>query len=453
MMQLRGLDRFNPGAPIFLTIVLFALLAEGANDAARSALLSGALLAQLALAVMLASGRRLRGLLRANWISGAAGLALLAWAAVSAWPGGRFGALAHPDFAAFGLEQSAISLSPSRSLEGAVALLGPIAAYALGVLCGAGRSGRDSVGRWLAVLAIVYAMVALAMFMASQATLGGRLDVGIGSANAAATVFGLFALFALAMIVRAGAGKLDEGRASALPARLRWARFALRAPLSFTALIIVTACILLTASRGGLVAIVTAVLIFAAALAARTLTREVRAGAFLLPFAALGAIALAFFFRGGALLRERFSSLDGESRRLLMAEHWQAFLDRPLLGHGLNTFHEISARGSDPETWAQVRTAGSTHNIFIQGLEETGLIGACLFALMLGPPIVRALSRTLWGRSGAEWAAAAVAACVLCALHGVVDFGLQVPAISALFAFALGAFAGGGDSDPERARE
>jgi hypothetical protein len=48
--------------------------------------------------------------------------------------------------------------------------------------------------------------------------------------------------------------------------------------------------------------------------------------------------------------------------------------------------------------------------------------------------------------SGAEWAAAAVAAFAFAFAHGLVDFGLQVPATGALLAYALGGFAGAAET-------
>jgi hypothetical protein len=83
----------------------------------------------------------------------------------------------------------------------------------------------------------------------------------------------------------------------------------------------------------------------------------------------------------------------------------------------------------------------------VQLLEETGILGAGLFVLMLAPPLFSAFGAALLGRSGSHWAAAAFAAFALALLHGVVDFGLQVPAIAAFLSFCLGAFSlrvGGG---------
>ena len=145
---------------------------------------------------------------------------------------------------------------------------------------------------------------------------------------------------------------------------------------------------------------------------------------------------------GGGDVFSRFGEVDADSaaRRIMIETHWLAFLDRPWLGHGLNTFHELNAHYGDPANWAALESIGSAHNIFVQLLEETGVVGAALFVLMLAPPLWRALRIAWTDRSGAEWAAATVSAALLCFGHGAVDFGLQVPALSALLAYALGAF-------------
>jgi O-antigen ligase len=125
---------------------------------------------------------------------------------------------------------------------------------------------------------------------------------------------------------------------------------------------------------------------------------------------------------------------------MLFETHWQAFLDRPWLGHGLGTFHAINAYYATPENWRAVLTVGAAHNVVLQSLEESGLIGFALLSVMVLMPVTRAFRAAITGRSGQAWSSLAVATTVLVYVHGMVDFGLNVPGIAALFAFMLGAY-------------
>jgi O-antigen ligase len=160
------------------------------------------------------------------------------------------------------------------------------------------------------------------------------------------------------------------------------------------------------------------------------------------PAAALGAVAVFMMALGADALLGRMSDVGDalRGRQELLAPHWSAFLGNPLWGNGLNTFHELNAMAATPENWDSLRFVGAAHNIYVQALEETGLIGVALFALMLTPPLWRALTRALHGSPSPHWSAALYSVGMLFLIHGVMDFDLQIPAIAALFAFCLGAF-------------
>lgn len=438
---LRRLKDINAPALAVLIVLFFALLMNGANSAAGAALLSIAALVSLAIAAAAATGRALKGFVATNWLSIAAALIFLSLAFLSTQPSVPWFERTHPLWAMLGDGAWPGSISPYRTLEGAVALLSVFAAYALGALLAPDSKARDWAGRWLVGIAIIYTFAGLYLFFATPTSSGARLDVGVSSANAAAALFGVLALIAAALLVRAARGRLEGKIEMSLPSGWRWAGFALKAPMSSAAMLLLFACLLLTASRGGLLATLAGFLIFAAAIATQSMKHVgARGGVLLAPIAIVaGAFAL-LFARGGEDVMQRFAlaAEDLEMRRALADAHWRFVMDRPLFGHGLNTYHELNTLAATPENWRALRAPGSTHNIFIQVLEETGVVGLGLWALMLATPIFRAISRIARRRSGAEWAAAAFAATALLLLHGVVDFTLQVPAIAALYAFILG---------------
>ncbi len=444
---LQRLSRLNPIAALALLIIFPALLMGGANSASGGALLALALLACL-LGVAIAAPRALLArTLGANGVTLCAALAFIGFGLVSTL--GVSGETAHPLWAAFDLPTRAASLSPYRTIEGAASFVAPCAAFLLGALAAPDSRARDQLGRWTMLLAAIYCILALGLFLSAQARPGGRLDPAISSANAAATVFGFLMIIAMVMIVRAARGRLtsavgsetcsDAGRASSI---LGVARLVIAAPLSLATAMLAFAGLLLTASRGGLLAALIGAAVFALLMAPRALSSaQVRAGALLAPLIGLGALFAVLFMRGGDEVLRRFALTadDAEVRTMLAQAHWAAFTERPMLGHGLNAYHELNLLVQTEANWRALEGVGSAHNIFIQALEEGGYVGFGLLALIFAAPLVRAFA-TLFGRGGgAEWAAGAIAVSALALAHGSVDFGLQVPAVAALFAFLLGA--------------
>jgi O-antigen ligase len=449
--------RANLLAASTVLVIFIGLLAYGANNAALSSLLAIILVSLLCIAVLGGDASVLGRTLATNWLTCLSGLGFMLWSYGTTTPyltnllGEDWG---HPVARHLGQGPAPISLSPFRTIEGIVAFLPPASAFLIGALSAPDRSARDWGGRWIVVFGIPYCLIGMALFFGFQAAHGGRLDVGVSSANAAATLFGMIAIVAVALIVRGAGGRLGGAGAIELPAALRGAAMLVNTPISIMAFILAMVGMLLTASRGGLIATGLAlVVLFVTLLAARFRSNALRQGALFFPI--LITIALVGFFvaRGGGAVMDRFAyaSTDAEARSVLSSAHWQVFRERPLTGHGLNTFHELNSLAGTPDNWRALEQVGAVHNIFVQMLEETGLIGAAFFALMLAPPIVRAIYRIAMGKSGAEWAAAALALVTLCFVHGAVDFGLQVPAIAALFALSLGLFVGG-PSHPKAGR-
>lgn len=448
---LETLARINVAALACVMVILAGLLAGGANGAPSAALLSAALLCALVPVVLFSPRERVARTLRDNAVTLLAAAAFMALAlasafAIPAWAtaplrllGLNAEHLSHPAWRAFGLAPGAPSIAPFRTIDGLAACAGPAAAFLLGALCAPpDRQSREWAARWIVAMALVFGATAIVYFFAHAAQ-QQRLDVRLGSANAAATLFAIFNLTALTLLIRAAQRKPADD----WPPALRWASFLAKAPWSLLAIILATACLLLTASRGGMAAWLFGLAALAIAFFARQpKSQAARARLFLPPMLATGIIAAVLFAQGGALLMARLQTSGEDGRAALSQAHWQAFQQRPMIGHGLNTFHEINKAIATPQNWQELQPAGSAHNIYLQALEETGLIGLALWALMLGPLLARAGARIVRNQPGADWASAALAVSIVVLLHGAVDFGLQVPAIGALYAFIMGAFVG-----------
>jgi len=135
-----------------------------------------------------------------------------------------------------------------------------------------------------------------------------------------------------------------------------------------------------------------------------------------------------------------FINVSSSSRWQWWKEAWQAFEDQPLRGTGAGSFrltHRLLRTNNIVVT--------EPHNVPLQFLSETGLVGLALFLGFLvaaGVGVVRAVRRL----EGIEQAAA-VALSVLAAaflLHTLVDFDWDFVAVSAPFFLSVGVLLGGG---------
>jgi O-antigen ligase len=200
-----------------------------------------------------------------------------------------------------------------------------------------------------------------------------------------------------------------------------------RALGGFCAVLMATT-IFLSGSRGGMLAFVFEMVLFA------TLTLGKRRS----PRAALGSmavcvliLALLTFLGKGQVLR-RLGDLGPGIRLEITKDSLRMFSYRPLLGWGLGTFPTIYPRYRSFYTNMFINEA---HNDYAQLLVETGLLG---FALMLwflvrlyryGLPTSR--------RWEFQWdeavSLAALMGCTGILVHSFVDFNLQIPANAALF--------------------
>jgi|GEM_PF-1175101 O-antigen ligase len=163
----------------------------------------------------------------------------------------------------------------------------------------------------------------------------------------------------------------------------------------------------------------------------------------------LGGYILAEIFHGG-LLSQRLittfqaaqqggNNLDalGSGRQFLWAEGWRMFLDRPLLGWGINIFHWLYPQYRSP---LHLEAGQYVHNDYLQFLIELGPIG-----LLLCLCWVLALFRLGWRllrspeQSEQRFLNLGIAlACAALLIHSFVDFHLYQPAML----FLLGAYAG-----------
>jgi O-antigen ligase len=199
---------------------------------------------------------------------------------------------------------------------------------------------------------------------------------------------------------------------------------------------IMAGTILLSGSRGGMLALLVQLTVLAVVLVRQQkgLRLAVATGAFLAILIALS------IWLGGADLGKRIFSISTEARSEISGglrwnidrDAFKMFRKRPVTGWGLGTF---------PVVYPQFRSfytnffVNQAHNDYMQLLVETGLVG---FGIMIWYVVV--LYRKAWKKIG-NWNADVSGAVALASLlgvtgiliHSAVDFNLQIPANAALF--------------------
>ena len=421
--------RLSPGSRVLLGIapglLYLAHLTFGANQAGAAQWLT------VGLALMLGGALAVPGLrdglfdlkpVRAPAALFALTIGIAALTLTSLTPGG-----AHPIWAWAGLP-GASTVNRTATLLEIFKLLGLACVFVVGCLSAARADRARGVVEMVLGLGAAYAAISLLTFLAGmQVATGSRLTGGFLTANSGATVFGVLAVI--------GAGDLS-GRWRRTAGRDLATRLTATAG-SIAAMLLFTTCLLLTASRMGVLATAAAAGVLLLWDAMETRGRR-------LPTLAAGGVmlatALAVILAGNDHLLRRMEGAgqDFAGRLDLFGAHWDAFLMSPLFGWGLGTFSDINSYIMRADTYEALWRVRAAHNVYIQWLEEAGVVGAApmfaLIALVIGVSFWRS-SRV---RSGKAAMRGLVAANLVVLIHGTSDYALQTPSIAAFWAFLLG---------------
>jgi O-antigen ligase len=194
--------------------------------------------------------------------------------------------------------------------------------------------------------------------------------------------------------------------------------------------------VFLSGSRGGMLAIMAEILIFATLLFRRKKRIQVAIGAAAFIIMVVGLLA----WLGGKELTTRVSSISTEARSEISGgvrlsidrDAVQMFRKKPILGWGLGTFPVVYPRFRTFYTNFFVNEA---HNDYLQVLVETGLLGFAVVVWFVVVLYRRALRKI--GDWTSDVSSAVTLACILgttgILVHSFFDFNLQIPANAALF--------------------
>jgi O-antigen ligase len=202
--------------------------------------------------------------------------------------------------------------------------------------------------------------------------------------------------------------------------------------LSWWCLALASRVLLLTQSRGGLLAYA-AVLLVSAWFFAPDRKARIRGVAIVLVACILAAVVAGLFF-------QRLTEIDDfttVSRLAIWGGAFTVFVHSPVLGTGFGNLRTLmGGLLSLPDGWT-----GDAHNLYLELLAETGIVGFAAFAFLIGVAMRRAMRQ--YRRSQDEFGKiigfAVFAAIISVLVHGIVDYLFHTtPQVTALLFLLLG---------------
>lgn len=349
-------------------------------------------------------------------------LGVAAWTLTPFTPGGP-----HPIWIWADLPGSS-TVNRSATILEMTKLVGLACVFILGCLQGARSDRARATVDVLLALGAAYAAVSLLSFLSGgQIMAGGRLSGGFLSANSGASVFGILTVIGLANLLR----RWRQAKGTDVMKQLG----EVAVPLAYVLLFLT--CLILTASRMGVAATGVAAGVL---LLWDMIENKGRRLPILISGAVLLLVGAVLLLGGNDLLWTRFDALDRDTlvRTNIFTAHWRAFLDSPLFGYGLGTFNDVNSQIMTVETYPDLWSIRALHNVYIQWLEEAGIVGATPMFLLIAVIIGVGIWRTGKARKGQTIARGLVAASLVVLIHGTTDYALQTPSIAAFWAFLLG---------------
>ena len=340
-----------------------------------------------------------------------------------------------------------------------IALWAGLALFGAGHAIGQNRAAAKWAWLCFLVSGLTYSTTILGLGLATRisdpelAWISGRLAGTFGSPNTLATLMGLFILASLTNILffLKGFDLNDTPAAFALKKSFE------NRPLSLLLLLTATTTLILTSSRAGimitLVAATTMVameMMSASEKRAKGRSLAIWAGAAVI-FAAL--FVFLFGFDPQLSLRSGYIADDFGGRWDVYGVYWDIWVEKWLTGYGLGSFNSVNDAHTTLENAPLLVTLGAAHNLPLQWLLQTGLlgtgIGLTVLVLMHYRP-VRALGET--SRRNGRVVRTVMFISGLLLVHGLVDYALEIPSVMWTYAFLLGLVNGIAVEDRQRRR-
>jgi O-antigen ligase len=204
------------------------------------------------------------------------------------------------------------------------------------------------------------------------------------------------------------------------------------------AMLIIAITLLLTASRGGIIATLVALVALVALQLKRGAGRMRHRGIIVMLFLVVVGVALVISGNGFIeRIDQRGLSIESDLRQTIFTTTIEAIRSTPWAGTGYGTYPDVieTYRVNDPKLFTVWEKA---HNTWLENALELGIPAAAALNLAILWLALIAFRGVRERRQNRAYPAFGVAASLLVALHALVDFSLQIPAIAVLYAFIMG---------------
>jgi O-antigen ligase len=349
--------------------------------------------------------------------------------------------LAHPLWSYAPGAPASISLDPVATRVELIKLAGFTALFLIGAGMGAQRQSAERLANYIVYGGILYSLWAFVAWVTNPHAIfgvprpygGDRLAGSFLSANIAGTLFAALATMSLVMLLRPFISSRKPGTTLRLDDLLNlWPQALL--------LLLTVPCLLLTASRGGLMAFVAAALLSIGCLAWIRSSQRSLSGGFIAVVSVLLCATAVVFLVSGDHTAARLGQLDplNNDRLQIFAAYWPTIKASPWLGYGLGAFHAFNYASVTLENGPLMTYLGAVHNVYLQWMLQMGLPGVLAMVGCVAV-IVAATVRGAARRSSQQTLAiACVGVTAVFAIHSLVDFPLEQPSMAAFFALILG---------------
>lgn len=210
-----------------------------------------------------------------------------------------------------------------------------------------------------------------------------------------------------------------------------------RGAIFIGAAFIVLVALLLSGSRGGIVAAALGLFTLLMLLAGRGRSAVIDQRGIIVVFAcALAAVVLVY---GDSFIgKVANQGFNDETRVAIYRITVGSILDSPLTGYGYGTFKDIFPMFRD----RSVIPAGvwdMAHNTYLEIVQGLGVVAGFLLIAAVAIPMLACVWGAIQRKSGTTVPAAAAAVSLLVASNALVDFSLQIQAVTLTFMAVLGA--------------
>ena len=195
--------------------------------------------------------------------------------------------------------------------------------------------------------------------------------------------------------------------------------------------------LLLSTSRGGLASSLIGLLAIALIYLAQ---QKLRLSGIIYTAAIVISLAITVFLASGNFVSQRFETDQVDSsftfRFNMYALTWDAITTAPLKGTGFGTYTDVIPAYKEPGSALQFWD--KAHNSYLENALELGLPAAFLLNMAIGLIALRTVVGAVRRKRNKLLPALGIGATILVGIHSLVDFSLQIPAVTILYACIMG---------------